>query len=92
MSANAVREAEKAIAAAAAEIDWTRPVIIETDLLHTIGLIAMAQLALRHPVARTTPTAKETENFIVKLIEKIDPTHGEVWKLLNRGFNPEWDL
>ena len=92
MSANAARDAEKAIAAAVAEIDWNRPCTIKTDLLHVIGLIALVQLALRHPEASTMPTAKMIERFIVKLIEKIDPEHGETWKLLNRGFNPEWDL
>lgn len=86
-------EAEKEAALVAAQIDWDRQVIIDTDLIHVFGLIGLVQLALRYPgLLQKSASAKMTEKFILKLIEEVDPDHGEVWKLLNRGFNPNWDV
>lgn len=85
-------DTEREAALVAAKIDWQRPVIIEIDLTHMIGIIGLLQLALRHPEARKRPTAKMVERFVLNLIEQIDPEHGETWKLLQRGFNPNWDM
>lgn len=83
---------DRLAAAAAANIDWERPVIIETTMLHVVGVIGMLQVALRHPEAAQRSTGKMTREFVVKLIEQIDPEHGELWTLLNRGFNSKWDI
>lgn len=83
---------ERIAAAANADIDWKRPVIIQTDMVHAIGIIGMLQLSLRHPEAAQRPTGKLVREFVIKLIETIDPEHGELWTLLNRGFNPTWDI
>lgn len=72
--------------------EWEQPIIIEADIGQVVGLIGMAQLALRHPLAKTTPTAKTVEKFVASLIEQIDPEHGELWTVLNRGFNPNFDV
>lgn len=72
--------------------EWTRPIIIEADISVVVALIGMCQLALRHPFAKVSPSAKLTEKFIVDLIEKIDPQHGDLWRLLNMGFNPNHDV
>lgn len=88
----AITDREKHMAAAMAAIDWERPIVIETTLSHVIGIVGLVQLALRFPPARMTPSGQMTEKFIKDLIEKIDPEHGETWKTLQRGFNPEWDV
>jgi hypothetical protein len=56
------------------------------------ALIAMVQLGMRHPeVGAILSSAAELEKFLATLIEQIDPEHGPIWALLNRGFNPTHD-
>jgi hypothetical protein len=70
---------------------WQRPIIIHTDITHVVGMIGLVQLALRHPEAKEMSTARILRDFMVELIEQIDPTHGEIWTFLHMGFNPEHD-
>jgi hypothetical protein len=72
--------------------DFRRPIVIETSISHVTSLIAMVQVALRHPVVKTFPSAQLAEKFCVNLIEKIDPEHGDLWRLLNMGFNSKHDV
>lgn len=71
---------------------WNRPIIIEADLTHVVGLIGLVQLALRHPEAGQSATARMTEQMIRDLIETIDPAHGELYQILHLGFDPEHDM
>jgi hypothetical protein len=66
-------------------------ITIETDLNQLIAVIAMIQLGLRFPGVQDNGSAQIAERFVSQLIEKIDPDHGPVWTLLNRGFNPTHD-
>ena len=72
--------------------EWQRPIIIQTDMTNVMGLLGMVQLALRHPQAKSMPTARLVERFIVDLIERIDPEHGDIWTFFNAGFNPTHDV
>jgi len=56
-----------------------------------LAVIGMVQLGLRMPGVRANSSAAVAEKFVADLIEKIDPDHGAVWLLLNRGFNPDYD-
>jgi hypothetical protein len=67
-------------------------ITIETDLQRIIAVISIVQLGLRHPGVHDKPTAAVAERFVISLIENIDPAHGPVWQLLNRGFNPVHDV
>lgn len=71
---------------------WTRPVHIETDIAQVVALIGTVQLALRHPHAQSSSSMISTKAFITTLIESIDPTHGDLWKFLNFGFDPRNDV
>jgi len=85
---------EKLINKAAAQVGATgdRPVTIETKLTTVFDLIAMVQVALRHPGVRGTGPAQRSEKFLRALIEQIDPDHGDVWRLLSFGFDPDHDV
>jgi hypothetical protein len=46
---------------------------------------------MRHPEVGAKLSHDELEKFLAALIEQIDPEHGPIWVLLNRGFNPTHD-
>jgi hypothetical protein len=71
--------------------EWQRPIIIETNITITVGLISMLQLALRHPATAERPTTAIVERFTRNLIEGLDPTHGDFYLFLMLGFNPDFD-
>lgn len=64
---------------------------LNVNLATLFDLIAVVQVALRHPNMKESPPAWRTEKFIRGLIEKIDPEHGELSRLLNLGFDAEHD-
>ena len=61
--------------------EWKRPILIELDMKHTIGLVGQLQLAFRHP-ANNGPTRQMLEEFTRELIAQIDPEQGDVYKFL----------
>ena len=67
-----------------------RYVNFELNMILTVGLIGQLQLAFRHE-KNTGPTRFETEKFVRRLIEQIDPHKGEVYQFLMLGFNDEYD-
>ena len=68
-----------------------RPIVIETNIHTAMDLIGLVQLGMRHPGVQGAPIALRCEKFCAALIEKIDPAHGDIWRLLNMGFNPRHD-
>jgi hypothetical protein len=66
------------------------PVKFEFNMVLTVGLIGQLQLAFRHP-ANTGPTREMTEQFVRELIERIDPTKGDVYQFLMMGFDERND-
>jgi hypothetical protein len=72
--------------------EFKRPIIIETDIHMCLRLIATVQVALRHPAAKSSPTMQSAEKFVIDLIEKIDPQHGDIWRFMNFGFNRTFDV
>ncbi len=64
---------------------------ITTDMQSLCALIAFAQLGLRHPNASSLDSALLVEKVLSRLIEQMDPEHGDLWTVLNRGFNPTFD-
>jgi hypothetical protein len=70
---------------------WDRPIIIHTDMTHTVGLIGMVQLALTHPGCAKSETSQMTKRLILDLIYKIDPNKGDVYKFLMMGFDRKRD-
>lgn len=66
------------------------PIKCEMSLTQAISLIGQLQLALRNP-ANTGASRDFAEGFVKALIDRIDPTRGDVWKFLRLGFNPKFD-
>jgi hypothetical protein len=71
--------------------EWKEPIRIDTDITQVVALIGTVQLALRHPHAQLSPSMRATKEFVTTLIERIDPTHGDLWKFLNLGFDRRYD-
>lgn len=87
-------EAEKiAITERAAKAirEWDRPIVLNIDIGHAVGMISMCQLAMRHPLSRERPTAQMVGAMIRQLIDEIDPERGDLHKFLMMGFDPECD-
>jgi len=70
---------------------WTQPILIRTDIMHVIGLVSLLQLALRHPQGAESSMSRMVEQMIRQLVEDIDPGHGDLYKFLQLGFDPECD-
>ena len=70
---------------------WERPIILDLNITAVVALIGTVQVALRHPNARQSPTMMCAEKIIVDVIDQIDPSHGDLWKFLNMGFNRTFD-
>lgn len=70
--------------------DPTNRVIFDLDPTLAVGLIGHLQLAFRHP-ANTGPTRQLLEKYLRETIEKIDPSHGDVYNFLMAGFDPDCD-
>jgi hypothetical protein len=85
---------EKLIEAATAEVirAGDRPLTVEADLITWFDLVAVVQLGLRAPGVMRTPPAQRTKKFMHELIHQLDPDHGNLWKLLNLGFDPNHDV
>lgn len=77
--------------AAALIREWKRPVILQLSISQVVGLIAVVQLALRHPAAVDSLTCIEADELIRDLIKSIDPFQGSVYQLLMMGFDPAND-
>ena len=67
------------------------PLAVEANIATWFDLIALLQLALRHQGAAQQPIAQRGEKFVRDLIEQMDPGHGQIWRLLMYGFDPEHD-
>lgn len=78
--------------ATAAMLLFDRPVVFTLDIAPTASLIALMQLALRHPDAAKLNAAENMKEFILKLIERIDPEHGPLYTFLMLGFDPQYDM
>jgi hypothetical protein len=85
-------EEKEAIIARAAEKmrEWERSIVLELDITRAVGLIGQLQLAFRHP-QNTGPTRVELENTVRELIEKMDPSHGDLYQFLLLGFDERHD-
>ena len=90
MSASIEQRKQRLLSQALPLIEGKRIVKFELEMGLVVGLIGQLQLAFRPP-DNNGPTRQTLEQFARDLIERIDPSHGPVWELLNLGFDPEYD-
>lgn len=75
-----VLRATQAIAARGNE-----PLNFQTELASLIQMIALMQLALKHPGISDTMYHNGYKGCR-ELVQQVDPGHGPIWRLLMRGF------
>jgi hypothetical protein len=78
-------EGMKAFSAACPQVDLT------TDPEGAVSLIAMLQLALRHPGAKGH-TAKRVRHMVDRLIARMEAVSPVLGPLLRMGDNPQHDI
>ena len=66
------------------------PMKFQFSVWFLFGLIGQLQIAFRHP-GNNGLSRQTTESFVLDLIERIDPSKGDVYKLLMLGFNGRFD-
>lgn len=67
------------------------PVVFELDFPLAVALVGQLQLAFRHP-QNVGPTRKMFERFARDLIERLDPAHGDIHRVLLMGFDKANDV
>lgn len=67
------------------------PIVIETDSLTCICVIAAIQLATRHR-KYVGPSRQVTEDFAKKLQQIIAAAHPEFATIIEMGWNPNFDI
>jgi hypothetical protein len=68
-----------------------RSLDLEMNIAEASCLVAVVQLALRHPEAAKISAAGVADALIRRFIDQIDPEHGDVYELLMMGFDPDCD-
>lgn len=68
-----------------------REVIFKLNIISATSIISQLQLAFRHP-ENTGSSRQLVENLVRDWIEKLDPEHGDIYKLLMMGFEPDFDF
>ncbi len=69
---------------------FDRPIVLTLDIKMMLMMIGQLQLAFRHP-GNVGLSRQEIEAIVRNLIEEIDPSRGDIYKLLMLGFDPKHD-
>lgn len=64
----------------------------DLDFPTVMAVVSMLQLALRHPGAKNSPTARQVRRFLDELILPIAHAEPELGALLLKGFDPRFDV